>query len=112
MVRPPWARPVAPLFYCAHCMNESDVRHVLLLQAVETAEGGRPAAAWTPHDAAWASSAAWREVGEQAAAPAFFVQRARMGLLKPTGSAPSIRWCAALPYRAGLYGRPSTRSAG
>jgi Protein of unknown function (DUF2868) len=60
-------------------MNESDLRHVLLLQAVETDEAGR-ALAWTPADAAWASAAARREVGEQAGAQAFLVRRAQLGL--------------------------------
>ena len=106
-------------------MNESDVRHVLLLQAVETAEGGRPAAAWTPQDAAWASSAARREVGERAAAPAFLVQRARMGLqrLAERGEAwrrliehaagPSPVWAALLlcaAYGVGMAGDSFTAS--
>jgi len=60
-------------------MNESDIRHVLLLQAVETAEAGR-AAAWLPADAAWASAAARREVGERADAQTFLVRRAQLGL--------------------------------
>ncbi len=99
-------------------MKPSDVRPVLLLQAVETAEAG-PAAAWTPADAAWASAAARREVGEQGGAPAFLVRRAQLGLRRlaerdrqwhriaerPTGHAGL--WTVlllALTYLAGMAG--------
>ena len=61
-------------------MTETDARHVLMLQAVETADIGPAAATGTPDDAVWASAAARREVGEQAAAHDFLVRRAQLGL--------------------------------
>ena len=72
-------------------MNESDLRQVLLLRAVETADVGQAAPAWTQADAAWASAAARREVGEQAAAPAFLVRRAQLGLRRLAGREPAWR---------------------
>ena len=72
-------------------MNESDLRQVLLLRAVETADVGQAASAWTQADAAWASGAARREVGEQADAPAFLVRRAQLGLRQLAGREPAWR---------------------
>ncbi|MES2959218.1 MAG: DUF2868 domain-containing protein [Pseudomonadota bacterium] len=61
-------------------MHPSDARHVLLLQAVETTDGGGDVPAWTTADADWASAAARREAGEQAALPDFLARRALLGL--------------------------------
>ncbi len=100
-------------------MNEAEVAQVLLLRAIETAEVGQAASAWTPTDAAWASGAARREVGEQAGAQAFLVRRAQLGLRRlaereppwrhvvdrPTG--PGGAWAVlllALAYAVGMAG--------
>jgi hypothetical protein len=63
-------------------MTEFEIRPALLLQAVETADAQQATPAWTQVDAAWASAAARRELGEQAAAQAFIVRRAQLGLLR------------------------------
>ena len=85
-------------------MNPSDVRHVLLLQAVETADAGPAASPWTPADAAWASSEARHEVGEQGGASAFVVRRAQLGLGRLAGRDPQWYRIAARPAgRAGAW---------
>lgn len=82
-------------------MNESDVRPVLLLQAVETADAGTGAPAWTPADAAWASAAARRELGEQAGAQAFLVRRALLGLRRLAERDPAWRRLVDRPVNHG-----------
>jgi len=76
-------------------MNEAEARPVLLLQALETAD----APAWTPADAAWASAAARRELGERADAQAFAVRRAQLGLRRLAEREPA--WRAVVERPAG-----------
>jgi hypothetical protein len=84
-------------------MTESDLRAVLLLRAVERAAPP----GWSVDDGQWAGQEARRQVGEQATAEAWLVQRARLGLVRlgdrggrlawlATGVAGWGRWAAAL----------------
>ncbi len=61
-------------------MNETDARQVLLVRALESAEPGATAPAWSPDDAAWASDEARRRVGEHAGSEAFLASRAALAL--------------------------------
>ena len=80
-------------------MNESDLRPVLLLQAVETSTGAQATPAWTPADADWASAAARRDVGEHAGAQAFVLRRAQLGLRRLVER--DTQWRRVVDRRAG-----------